>query len=636
MIDEQTGPPDFTAALPASFGQQRLWFLSNADPHAHLAYHMLGGVRVHGRLDLDRLEEAIGAVVQRHEVLRTTFRHHAGELWQVAHPRLSFSLTRADHRDAAAATVDEAIAAEAGRPFDLAAGPLIRATAITSGPELHTLILALHHAICDGWSLAILLGEITAHYRALSAGQLSDLPPLPIQYADYAVWQRNRLTSGALDGQISYWRTQLADLPALPLPAGNHAASSFAGGRLHRRLGPALTADLTALVRAEGTTPHAGLIAAVTTLLRGLTGVADVPVGTAVAGRHHVDVERLVGFFVNTLVIRTDHTGDPTFRQLLGRVGDTCLDAYANQDVPFERLVAELRPRRSPSGNPFFHVMVTLQNQPAAVLDLPGLRFEALPPMARFSPFPLDFVFRETGVDGLSCDLDYHTATFAPELVERMWEVFATLLAAAVANPDQPLTELLPDLLLADQIAAAEPAPSPVRLPAAAALREHPLVDDAVVVLREDVLTAYVTGTASPDELLAHLAERLPGADLPVVVELDVLPRTATGDVDLDALPAPYAEPRTELESTIAGQWRELLRTAEPIGIHDDFFDLGGHSLLAVRAMAELGDTLGVELPVNLILESPTIARLSVHLGTVEYRPAAEIKRLPRVLGGTR
>ncbi len=637
-----TRPVDFTTALPASFGQRRLWFLSRADHNAHLAYQMIGGVRIHGPLDVGALERAVDAVVARHEVLRTAFRHRGDDLYQIVAPHTGFSLGRLDCPDGDSldcrgrSSLADFAEEEAGRPFDLAAGPLIRATLVTTGPDSYALVLAVHHTICDGWSLAVLLREIAADYRAVSTGRPVQTPPPPIQYADYALWQRDRLAAGDLDDQLAYWRTQLAGIGPLPLPAAA-GDGSFAGGHLHLPLGADLTARLAELTRDQGATVHAGLVAAVTAVLSALTGATDIPVGTAVAGRQHVDLEQLVGFFVNTVVIRTDHSGSPTYRQLLGRVRDTCLDAYANQDVPFEKLVEELRPRRSRTTTPLFQVMVTLQNQPAVRLELPGVRLEKLPYLARFAPFPLDFVFRDLPGEGLTCDLGYQTDHFDRPAIEVLAGHFTTLLAAVLAEPDRPLAELAVPGRTAG-IPNQRPASATRSGTVVAELLTHSGVREAVLLSREDLPApvAYVAGTGSGDVLLDQLRSRLPATAVPFAVfVLDELPVTSDGAVDYEALPAPYVAPRTALESTIVDQWRSLLCLTDPIGVHDNFFDLGGHSLLAVRAMAALSAVLGTELPVNLILEHPTIAGLASQLPDVVPDPVPVIKRLPRVRGAT-
>ncbi|HWS53530.1 MAG TPA: condensation domain-containing protein, partial [Pyrinomonadaceae bacterium] len=394
------------------------------------------------------LERAFGEVVRRHEVLRTVFATLDGGPVQLILPDCPLKLEVTDlsgldepGREAEAARL---AAEEARRPFDLSRGPLLRASLLRLSEDEHVLLLTMHHIASDAWSLGVLIREAATLYEAFAAGKPSPLAELPVQYADYAVWQREYLSGDRLESQLGYWRRQLADLgPALELPGARPRPDTptYRGGHVTFRVGREATEGLRGAGRAQGATLFMVLLAGFQALLSRYTGREDVAVGTPVAGRGRAELEGLIGFFVNTLVLRTDLAGDPTFSELVGRAREVCLGAYAHQEVPFERVVEELQPERSLSRTPLFQVMLALQNAPAETLEVKGLQITALP--AVHTAARLDLILSITEADGgLTCSLQYNADLFERSAVERLADHYATLLAGAAADPSLPLSRL--------------------------------------------------------------------------------------------------------------------------------------------------------------------------------------------------
>src|SRR6185436_10309618 len=373
--------------LVLSFAQQRLWFLDQLEPGSPV-YNLPAAIELTGRLDVPALAAAFGEVVRRHEAFRTTFSFVEGEPAQVVAEPAAFALPLVDLQGLPRPGNVEAesrrlAAAEARRPFDLGdprGGLMLRATLLRQGAERHTILLTMHHVASDGWSLGVLVREIGALYAAFAAGRPSPLPELPVQYADFAAWQRRHLSGERLAGELAWWRGRLAGMPpALDLPtdrprqavpSGRGAVQVFSIDREGR-------AGLTALSRRHGTTLFMTLLAGFAALLGRHAGQDDLAVGTPIAGRTRVEIEPLIGFFVNTLVLRADLSGDPGFGELLGRVREATLAAYAHQEVPFERLVEDLAPERDMGRLPLVQVLFSLQNAPSAPLQLPGLTLTA-------------------------------------------------------------------------------------------------------------------------------------------------------------------------------------------------------------------------------------------------------------------
>ncbi|MBW8878989.1 MAG: amino acid adenylation domain-containing protein [Acidobacteria bacterium] len=440
-------------AAPLSFAQQRLWFLDQLAPGSPV-YNLPLAVRIDGALDIAALARSFAAVVQRHEALRTVFgvAGEGGEPRPVARllPPAPFALPVVDLGPLAPARREEAAAAlaavEAGQPFDLARGPLLRIRLLRLAAEDHVVLLTMHHIVSDGWSMGILLGEVTALYVAYSSfpAPAASLPELPVQYADYARWQRDWLQGEVLANELAYWREQLAGAPpVLTLPADHPrpAVREARGASRDLRLPAALTEGLRALGRSGQATLFMTLLAGFQAFLARLSGQDDVLVGTVVAGRRHQEVEGLIGFFVNTLVLRADLSRDPSPRQLLAAARETSLAAHAHQDLPFERLVEEVAPERSLSHSPLFQVMLSFQNTPAGKQALGDLRMQPFARPAATAKFDLTLALEE--LDGeLAGVLDYDAALFDRETVARWAEQLQRLLAGAVAAPERPFSEL--------------------------------------------------------------------------------------------------------------------------------------------------------------------------------------------------
>ncbi|HEU4561405.1 MAG TPA: amino acid adenylation domain-containing protein [Longimicrobium sp.] len=433
--------------LPLSFAQQRLWFIQQLDP-ANVAYNILGVIRLDGVLDAAALQRALGTVVERHEALRTVFVQQGGEPVQqvVAGMRVTLELedVQGVDREEVDAEVERRARATQGRPFDLAAGPLLRASLLRLAPESHVLVLVMHHVISDGWSRGVIVGELSAAYTAVVNGQVPRLPHLPVQYPDYAAWQRERLQGPFLSAQLDYWRGALAGAPpvlALPTDHPRPPLQSFAGRGHAFRLPDGIADALQTIAREEGATLFMVCLAAFKTLLARYTGRADLVVGTPVANRARGETEGLIGFFANMLALRTDLSGDPTFREILRRVRETALGAWAHEEVPFERLVEELEIERSLSRNPVFQVVFLLDESPVSTMRLPRLELSPVPVELETSIFDLTLALSRDG-GGLVGRLEYATALFDASTAQRMTEHLTVLLRGIAADPDARLSHL--------------------------------------------------------------------------------------------------------------------------------------------------------------------------------------------------
>ncbi|MDB4951182.1 MAG: tycC3, partial [Gemmatimonadetes bacterium] len=433
--------------VPLSFAQERLWFLDRLQPGGS-AYNLPAALRLRGPLDERALERSLAELVRRHESLRTTFGSEGGEPVQVIHPPREWVLVVEDLSTLPAGEREREAGrharVEAERPFDLAAGPLFRARLLRLGDGEHVLLLVVHHVVFDGWSTGVLLRELGAIYTAFARGRPSPLPEPGLQYADYAGWQGEHLRSGRLDAQLAYWRERLSGAPALlelPTDRPRPAAPSHRGAVEHREVPAALARRLRALGRQEGATPFMVLLAAFQLLLSKHSGEEDVVVGSPIAGRTRAELEGLVGFFVNTLALRTDLSGDPSFRELLGRVRGVTLGAYAHQELPFERLVQDVAPERSLGHAPLFQVMLSLQNAPREELRLDGVEVEWLALEDTAAKFDLSLFAGESG-DALELSLQYATDLLDASTARRMLEHLGALLEGAAAHPDRRLSEL--------------------------------------------------------------------------------------------------------------------------------------------------------------------------------------------------
>jgi amino acid adenylation domain-containing protein/non-ribosomal peptide synthase protein (TIGR01720 family) len=428
--------------VPLSFAQQRLWFLWQIEPESP-AYNIPSAVRLTGKLDVAMLERSLNEVIRRHESLRTTVESLDGKAVQVIAPELTLRLSVED-LSALADEERETVARErateeAQLAFDLARGPLIRARLLRLSEDEHVALYTLHHVISDGWSMNLLIREIAALYAAFTAGAASPLAPLEIQYADYAHWQRAWLQGDVLTAQLDYWKRQLGGAPALlelPTDRPRPPIQTYRGASLAFALSAELSQQLKEMSRKEGVTLFMTLLAAFQVLLARYSGQEDISVGTPIAGRNRQETESLIGLFVNTLVLRTDLAGEPTFRELLRRVRETALGAYAHQDLPFEKLVDALQAERTLSHSPLFQVMFALQNLPTTAQALPGLKLELMEAEVPVAKFDLTLTMSETG-EGLLGALEFNTDLFDRATMERFVTHFRTLLESIVAAPDE-------------------------------------------------------------------------------------------------------------------------------------------------------------------------------------------------------
>ncbi|MFP2895291.1 condensation domain-containing protein [Corallococcus sp. 4LFB] len=389
------------ARLPLSFAQQRLWFLEQLEPGTS-RYSVPAAVRLEGALDVAVLEQAFAELTRRHESLRTLFRQDADSAEQVILPPQRQALRVVDLTSLAGAERQAEVLRQANataqRPFDLQRGPLFITTLLRLGEREHLLVLNVHHIVSDAWSTSVLVREVGQLYAAFSQGQPSPLPVLPVRYADYAHWQRQWLRGEELERQLSYWRQQLEGAPArleLPTDRPRPTAQTFHGAALPVRYSRELSEALKALAAREGVTPFMLLLTAFQLVLGRYAGQDDVSVGSSIAGRRLGELEGLIGFFANMLVLRTDLGGDPTFRELLQRVRQTTLGAYGHQDVPFEKLVEELKPERNLGHSPLFQVVFAFLNAPPVELSLPGLSMRPVVLDTVVAKFDLELAFME-------------------------------------------------------------------------------------------------------------------------------------------------------------------------------------------------------------------------------------------------
>lgn len=560
-------PSNEVFVFPLSFAQQRLWFLHEIDPSS-AAYNMPLAFRLSGHLQVSALQRALDEIIRRHEILRTTFDVLDENPVQLIAAAGELTLTVTDLSSLppslAEAEAERLMSEEAQRPFDLKLGPLIRAMLMRLATDEHVLLVTMHHIISDGWSQTILMNELSAIYEAAVASRDSPLPELPIQYADFAEWQRKWLQGEVLDQQLDYWRKHLTGAPAsleLPTDRPRPAVQTFNGARHSFSLSRDLSARLVELSRREDTTLFMTLLTGFYVLLHRYTGETDIVVGTPVANRNRQELESLIGFFVNTLALRANLSGDPTFRELLAQVRNVSLEAYAHQDLPFDMLVEELSPIRDWSRNPLFQVMFALQNMPEAASQSLGLTIT--PVDVKTTQAQFDLILDAIEFEGqLHLTFVYNTDLFDSSTIESMATHFKVLLAGVVANPGHPIGTL------------------------------------SLLTAKEQI----------------YLGQRLhPAARLP-----------KTGGHSQTAIPPERDDervgPRDALEMQLAHIWEELLHVKP--GVRDDFFELGGHSLLLLSLLARVERITGKKLRVASVLSAPTIESLAMLLRN-EVDPSA-------------
>lgn len=438
------------ASIPLSFSQHRIWLFDQIEPQ-NPAYNIPASVRLIGPLDVPALRASIDEVIRRHEMLRTTFSMVNGEVSQVIAPSLSLDLAVTDLRslpgDQREGEARRLAHAEAGLPFDLSSGPLVRASLLRLGDEEYVLLLTIHHIVSDDWSMGVFVGELATLYQAFTAGQPSPLLDLPIQYADYALWQRGESQKSVLQSQLEFWTEKLAavaSLPPIPTDRPRLGTQTFRGERRFRMLPQALAERLKALSQEEESTLFMCLLAAFNILLWQYMGRDRVVIGSPVAGRTQREIEALVGFFVNTVALHIDLSGDPSFRQLLAWAREVTMNAYSHQDVPFEQVVDALRPEREQNQTPIFQIFFNMLNAASQRVEIPGLKIEPFSDFIVGAPnigakFDLTLVAVEHP-HGLQADISYNIDLFAPATIDWLLEHLQTILESAVADPDRPLS----------------------------------------------------------------------------------------------------------------------------------------------------------------------------------------------------
>ncbi|HVB38802.1 MAG TPA: amino acid adenylation domain-containing protein, partial [Vicinamibacterales bacterium] len=440
-------PVPRSGELPLSFGQQRLWFVTQLAPASNAAYNIVAAVRLAGALQVDALERSLNELVRRHETLRTGFVSVEGRPVQRIQADATVTLARVDLSALPPGVRDEAVARrlhdENLAPFDLAAPPLLRGTLLALGGDRHVLIVVIHHLVSDGWSSGVIIRELARLYEAFSAGRPSPLPPLPVQYVDYVIWQRSWLKEGLLREQLDFWKRYLDGVPVLNLPTDHPrpGVQSYAGTSESFVLPVALSRRLNELSRREGATLFMTLLAAFAVLLSRSTGQDDLAIGSSIANRGHRRLEDLIGFLTNTLVMRVDLSGNPTFVELLGRVRHAAREAYARQDVPFEKLVEELQPDRVLSQNPLFQVAFSLLQAHRDSLKLGDLTIEQIDVPSATSRFDLTLTM-EDAREGLIGSIEYNTDLFERDTIRRTIEHLDVLLHAVAEAPGLHVADL--------------------------------------------------------------------------------------------------------------------------------------------------------------------------------------------------
>jgi hypothetical protein len=433
--------------LPLSFAQQRLWFVDQLQAGSPF-YNMFTAIRLSGPLSVAALEQALVEISRRQEALRTSFKTVHGRPVQVISTSSVLSLHEIDlqelHESEREREVRRLAAEEARRPFNLAQSPLVRVTLLRLSEQEHVLLFTMHHIISDGWSLSVLVREVATVYEACSKGQASPLPELPIQCADFAVWQRAYLQGEVLESQLSFWKEQLGDeIPSLEIPTdrARPQVQTYLGATCSFTLPAELVKALGLLSRQEGVTLYMLFLAAFQTLLHRYTGQDDVRVGSPFSNRNRTEIQGLIGCFINIMVLRADLAGNPSFKQFLRRVKETVLGAYAHQDLPFEVLVEHLQPERKLNYTPLFQVWFVFNPAIPEPIMLPELKLAPVSVAGQTAQFDLTLSMSEVG-DEIRGDLTYSTDLFDQDTIEEMTERFKNLLASVAASPDLQLLEI--------------------------------------------------------------------------------------------------------------------------------------------------------------------------------------------------
>lgn len=499
--------------LPLSFAQQRLWFIDQLNP-GHARYNIARKLHFHGPLDIRLLQRCLNDIIHRHEGLRTTFTQQNGQPVQVIAPAQPLELAVLDLTNQPLSTpetlLQERVAADAGFNFDLQRGPLIRATLIRLAEQEHVLVLVLHHIIFDGWSMGILCRELEELYEAFGKDEPSPLPKLPIQYSDFAIWQREYLQGETLAKLVDYWCRTLENAPELKLPLGRHPVgqTDYATGHLSIQLSPELTGALKSLALKQNCTLFMVLIAGFKLLLHRYTGQEDIMIGAPTAARHHPqEIKSLIGFFVNTMVLRSDLSGTPTFGQLLDRVRDTAMNAYRHADLPFDTLVEKLHPERKPGQTPFINIMFNYLDASWRTIDLSGLTSNRIEVVEQYSSFPIT-LYAIDYADGLKLELKYQRDHFDKQHIDNLLDQYRHLLEQVTEDPHRQLHDyslLTPSAARALPDPGAELASPKVELVAVAFTSRAKQAPDNIAVTQGDRSWTYKTLFDRAQSIAGHL-----------------------------------------------------------------------------------------------------------------------------------
>ncbi|TAE52366.1 MAG: non-ribosomal peptide synthetase, partial [Nostocales cyanobacterium] len=437
-------PRGGNAELPLSYAQQRLWFIDQFEPNS-ASYNIPIALRLQGKLEFTALENSFREIINRHEALRTNFQAREGKAAQIIHQTTNWQISVINLQHSVTETnIQELIQQQLIQPFDLANESLFRATLIVLSETEHLLLICMHHIISDGWSMGVFVDELATLYNTYIQGKETTLKPLPIQYADFAIWQRNWLQGEILERQLNYWQKQLETAPKfLPLPTDRPrpAVQTFAGAYQEFALSEELSNKLIKLSQEQGVTLFMTLLAAYDVLLYRYTGQTDILVGSPIANRNQKEIEGLIGFFVNTLVFRSELSENLSFNELLTQIRTTALSAYAHQDLPFEMLVEALEIERNLSHSPLFQVMFALQNAPNSDVELTGLTVKDVPIEITTAKFDLTLSMSQTAT-GITGGWEYNTDLFDSSTIERMTGHFITLLTEIVEKPQTEIKEL--------------------------------------------------------------------------------------------------------------------------------------------------------------------------------------------------
>ena len=548
-----------TEIYPASLAQQRLWFLDQLGPKS-AAYNVHFGLWLQGPLDMHALQSSLQELTNRHASLRTVFRLERGELVQVVADRLAVRLPITDISRSANPDGEhyQLAKAEVEKSFDLSRGPLFRARVLRVTGTDHVLLCTMHHIVTDSWSVQIMAKELSALYGAFSTQRPSPLPELPVTYGDYSEWQRKWFKTAKVQQQLNFWKEELEDAPAvleLRMQRPRSPEQTFEGASQEIPLGDEITSGIKALAVRLQATPFMLLLAAFKILLYRASGQPDLSVGVPIAGRNSVEIEGLVGFFVNTLVLRDDLSGNPSFPDLVGQVRETTLQAFANADVPFEKVVEFLQPERNLSYNPIFQVMFSMIKaavQSDTFGDLTAFSYTVAPAK---SIFDLSITIIERKDGQLWAQIDYNTGLFRSEDVNRMLADYSALLQAVIGSPEKRIADF--------------------------PMMDIPIAEAAVDQAAECSLPVLSKTSSKRKTLTLSSTSRAPKPERP-------------------------GEPIQAEEKLLVGIWSDLLRLPT-VSIDDNFFEIGGHSLLAAQLIAQVQSATGRKIAVSAVFRAPTI-----------------------------